>query len=101
MKQQVRFKRAAADREATQTRTLIADLYRIIAILDADIAAEEEQVGVVDLTRPEYPILLRVTVLNSDIELGPKSANNGSRAYSITLVANGRAWLRWLFVQPR
>jgi len=59
MKQQVRFKRAAADREATQTRTLIADLYRIIAILDADIAAEEEQVGVVDLTRPEYPILAR------------------------------------------
>jgi hypothetical protein len=59
MKQQVRFKRAAADREATQTRTLIADLYRIVAILDADIAAEEEQVGVVDLTRPEYPLLAR------------------------------------------
>ena len=59
MKQQVRFKRAAADREAIQTRTLIADLYRIVAILDADIAAEEEQVGVVDSTRPEYPILAR------------------------------------------
>ena len=59
MKQQVHFKRAAADREATQTRTLIADLYRIVAILDADIAAEEEQVGVVDLTRPEYPLLAR------------------------------------------
>ena len=26
---------------------------------DADIAAEEEQVGVVDLTRPEYPLLAR------------------------------------------
>ena len=59
MKQRVRFRKAAGDREATQTRTLIADLYRIVAILDADIAAEEEQIGVIDLTRPEYPILAR------------------------------------------
>jgi hypothetical protein len=58
MKQRVRFRKAAADREAT-TRTLIADLYRIVAVLDADIAAEEEQIGVIDLTRPEYPILAR------------------------------------------
>jgi hypothetical protein len=56
---QVRSKSASIDREAPQTRRLIADLYRIILILDADIAAEEAQVGVVDLTRPEYPILAR------------------------------------------
>ena len=97
MKQRVRFRKAAADREATQTRTLIADLYRIVAVLDADIAAEEEQIGVIDLTRPEYPILARklrgrrdnlletvsqlrqrLAAVRADIEAGPTMHHGSS-----------------------
>ena len=59
MKHQGHFKRADAVREAVQTATLIADLNRIVAILDVDIASEEQQAGVADLTRSEYPVLAR------------------------------------------
>jgi hypothetical protein len=59
MKHQIHFGTVAADREITQTRIFIGDLYRIVRLLDADIAAEEERAGVVDLTRPEYPIVAR------------------------------------------
>ena len=39
--------------------TLIEDLRRITAILDAGIAEEEAQARILDPTRPEYPFLAR------------------------------------------
>lgn len=59
MKHQGQIKRADHFRERTQVRTLIADLQRIIDILDADIELEEQQAGVTDLARREYPVLAR------------------------------------------
>lgn len=49
----------AEGREMAQLGTLIANLDRTIAILDADIEAEEERVRVRDLADPAYPILAR------------------------------------------
>jgi hypothetical protein len=40
-----------------QTKALIADLDRIVQILNFDIAAEDEQAAVFDHRRPEYPVL--------------------------------------------
>lgn len=59
MKHQGQFKRSDHFRERTQVRTLIADLQRIVYILDAEIEFEERQAGVTDLARPEYPVLAR------------------------------------------
>ena len=46
-------------REAAQIRTLIADLDRIVQILNCDIATEEERARVFDLSDAKYPILAR------------------------------------------
>ena len=59
MKHQYHFESLIVWREATQTKTLIADIDRIVQILNADIAAEEEQAGIFDCSRPEYPVLAR------------------------------------------
>jgi hypothetical protein len=59
MKHQGQFKRSDHFRERTQVRTLIADLQRIVDILDADIEFEEQQAGVTDLARPDYPVRAR------------------------------------------
>ena len=59
MKHQGHFARAVHLREATQTRSLIADLDPIVDILNGDISAEEQAAGVTDLKRPEYPIFAR------------------------------------------
>jgi septation ring formation regulator EzrA len=45
--------------EATQTMALIADLSRIVDILNVDIASSEQEAKVSDLARPEYPALTR------------------------------------------
>jgi hypothetical protein len=50
---------AAALREARQTRRLIADIDRIVQILNSDIAAEEEQAGIFDRSDVEYPMIAR------------------------------------------
>jgi hypothetical protein len=59
MKHHGHFKRADPVRDAMQTRTLIADISRIIDILNVDIASEEQAAGVADLARSEYPALAR------------------------------------------
>jgi hypothetical protein len=53
-------------REARQTRTLIADIGRIVQILDSDIAAEEEQARVFDPAQAEYPMLARTLTARRD-----------------------------------
>ena len=57
MKHQRHFGSATSAREALQTRVLIADITRVVQILDGDIAAEEEQAGIFDRSKAEYPLL--------------------------------------------
>ena len=59
MKHQRHYRSADAVREATQARTLIADLSRIVDILNVDIVSEEQEAGMSDLALPEYPALAR------------------------------------------
>jgi hypothetical protein len=51
MKQQRHFGSATPTRDALQTKELIADINRVVQILDSDIAAEEEQARVFDRSR--------------------------------------------------
>jgi septation ring formation regulator EzrA len=57
---------SAALREARQTRTLIADINRIVQILNSDITAEEQQAGVFDTSQAEYPLLVRTLATRRD-----------------------------------
>ena len=59
MKHQRHYRSVDAVREATQARTLIADLSRIVDILNVDIVSEEQEAGMSDLALPEYPALAR------------------------------------------
>src|SRR5215510_9179065 len=59
MRQPFRTEHPSSSLEALQTRRLIADIGRIIEILNCDIADEEARAGVSDPSRPEYPILAR------------------------------------------
>jgi len=59
MKHQRHLGSLNAVREATQVTNLIADLSRIVDLLNADIAAREQEAGVTDPARPEYPGLAR------------------------------------------
>jgi hypothetical protein len=59
MKHQYHFESLNVSRETAQTKGLIADIDRIVQILNSDIASEEEQAGIFDCSRPEYPILAR------------------------------------------
>jgi hypothetical protein len=52
--------------EALQTRRLIADIRRVVEILNVDIAEEEADSGVSDPTRPEYPMLARALLARRD-----------------------------------
>jgi hypothetical protein len=52
--------------EALQTQRLIADIRRVVAILNSDIAAEEEQARVADPRLPEYPLLARTLATRRD-----------------------------------
>jgi hypothetical protein len=58
MKHQRQFDSRAPSREALQTRTLIADIDRVVHILNSDIAAEERQAGLFDRCQAEYPMLM-------------------------------------------
>jgi hypothetical protein len=66
MKHQRHFGSATSPREAAQTRSLVADIDRIVQILDSDIAAEEEQARVFDPSQAEYPILARTLAARRD-----------------------------------
>jgi len=47
---------------ALQTRALIADIRRLVDILNVDIAQEESLIGVSDPTLPEYPMVARALI---------------------------------------
>jgi septation ring formation regulator EzrA len=66
LKHQRHFEPANRSREAFQTRTLIADIDRIVEILNSDIAAEEAQAGVFDHSQVEYPMLARTLTARRD-----------------------------------
>jgi hypothetical protein len=55
-----------AFREAEQIRTLIADLDRLVQILNCDIASEEERAGVADRSEAAYPMLARTLATRRD-----------------------------------
>jgi hypothetical protein len=59
MKHQRHFEKTASSREALQIGELIADLDRIVRLLNRDIATEEERARVFDRSSAEYPILAR------------------------------------------
>jgi hypothetical protein len=59
MKHQRHFEYGNRSREALQTRSLIADINRVVQIIDSDIAAEEENAGLFDKSQAEYPMLAR------------------------------------------
>jgi hypothetical protein len=66
MKHQYHFESINVWRETAQTKALITDLDRIVQILNCDIATEEEQTGVSDRSRPEYPVLARALAARRD-----------------------------------
>ena len=66
MKHQRHFEDPPYSRETEQTKSLIADLDRIVQIMNVDVAAEEERAKVFDSTRPEYPILARALKARRD-----------------------------------
>ena len=68
MRSQRHFKMQSetALREAAQIRTLIADLDRVIQILNCDIATEEERARVSDRSDATYPILARTLAARRD-----------------------------------
>ena len=74
MKHQRHFGTATPAREALQTRTLIADINRVVQILEGDIAAEEEQARIFDRSRTEYPMLARTLGARRDNLMGTISA---------------------------
>ena len=74
MKQQRHFGSATPARDALQTKELIADINRVVQILDSDIAAEEEQISIFDRSRVDYPILARTLVARRDNLLGTIAA---------------------------
>ena len=66
MKHQRHFGSAIPAREALQTKTFIADISRIVRILDSDIAAEEEHARVYDRSQVKYPLLARTMATRRD-----------------------------------
>jgi hypothetical protein len=59
MKHKLQFGTVSQATEALQTKRLIADINRIVAILDGDIAAEEKRAQIFDRARVEYPMTAR------------------------------------------
>jgi hypothetical protein len=74
MKHQAHFESVVPTREAARTTALIADLNRIVQLLNADIAAEEDRTRISDPTRPEYPMIARALIARRDNLLGTISA---------------------------
>lgn len=65
MKHHSHFEKAALW-EAMQTKALIADLDRIVQILDETITYEEERVGVFDRFQAGYPLQARELTARRD-----------------------------------
>lgn len=59
MKQPRHLGVVTATRELAQAKSLIADLYRLVDVLNVDIDFREQEAGVTDLARPEYPAVAR------------------------------------------
>jgi hypothetical protein len=66
MKHQRHFDQGNRSREALKTQTLVADIERVVQILDSDISAEEEQARVSDRSQAEYPMLARTLAARRD-----------------------------------
>jgi hypothetical protein len=66
MKHQRHFEYGSRSREALQTRSLIADIDRVVQIIESEIAAEEEQAGVFNRSQAEYPMLARALAARRD-----------------------------------
>jgi septation ring formation regulator EzrA len=66
MKHRRHFEHGNRSREALQTRSLIADIDRVVQIIDSDIAAEEENASVFDKSQAEYPMLARTLAARRD-----------------------------------
>jgi hypothetical protein len=66
MKHERHFDRRTRSHEALQTRMLIADIDRVVQIVDSDIAAEEQQAGVFDHRQAEYPMIARTLTTPRD-----------------------------------
>ena len=66
MKHQRHFESTTVPREALQIGELIADIDRVVHILNSDIATEEEQAKVFDRSQSEYPILARTLTARRD-----------------------------------
>jgi hypothetical protein len=66
MKHQRHFDYGSRSREALRARSLIADIDRVVQILDSDIAAEEEKAGVFNRSQAEYPMLARTLAARRD-----------------------------------
>jgi hypothetical protein len=66
MKHQHHFEYGNRSREALQTRSLIADINRVVQIIDSDIAAEEEKAGLFNRSQAEYPMLARTLAARRD-----------------------------------
>jgi hypothetical protein len=76
MKHRRHFGSATPARDALQTKELIADINRVVQILDSDIAAEEEQARVFDRSRFDYPILARTLAARRDNLWAPSRLSN-------------------------
>jgi hypothetical protein len=74
MKQQHHLGIVTATREVTQVKALITDLYRLVDVLNVDIDFREQEAGVTDLARPEYPALARTMSARRDNLLETVSA---------------------------
>jgi hypothetical protein len=66
MKHQRHFETRDRSREALQMRQLIADVERVVRILNSDIADEEEKASVSDRSQAEYPMLARTLAARRD-----------------------------------
>ena len=59
MKRQYRIETPETDRAVTQVATMIADMKRVVALLDEDIAATEVRTGIHDKADIAYPPLAK------------------------------------------
>jgi hypothetical protein len=59
MKRQYRIETPETDRAVTQVATMIADMKRVVALLDEDIAATEVRTGILDKANVAYPPLAK------------------------------------------
>jgi hypothetical protein len=66
MKHQGHFAKTATSREALQIGELIADLDRIVRLLNNDIAAEEERTRIFDRSSAKYPAFAKTLLARRD-----------------------------------